>query len=263
MPRRSSGSSIELFVGNHLAAGEIRAPDGTALDLRSIRSPIVVFCSKGDNITPPQQALDRIIDLYDSDEDIRAWGQTIVYTVHEQVGHLGIFVSAGVARKEHDEFASNIDLIDLLPPGLYEAVLTPKGEGVENPDLVTGKWVMRCEPRTLDDIRALGGNDLADERKFAAAARLSEINLALYRAFDQPVVRAMVSPPLAEAMRGMHPLSSPTKCSARETRGWPGSRRRPNASAAAADRQARVTHSSPRSLSSLGRSSRPWTPGAQ
>jgi hypothetical protein len=196
----------ELFVGNHLAAGEIRASDGTAIDLRSIRSPIVVFCSKGDNITPPQQALDWILDLYDSVDDIRAWGQTIVYTIHDKVGHLGIFVSAGVARKEHDEFASNIDLIDVLPPGLYEAVLTPKGEAVDNPDLVTGEWVMRCEARTLDDIRALGGNDLADERRFAAAARLSELNLAHYRAFAQPAVRALVTPALAEAMRRMHPL---------------------------------------------------------
>jgi hypothetical protein len=32
------------------------------------------------------------------------------------------------------------------------------------------------------------------------------VNLALYRAFAQPAVRAMVSPPLAEAMRRMHPL---------------------------------------------------------
>ena len=47
----------ELFVGNKLAAGEIKTSDGTAIDLRNIRSPIVVFCSKGDNITPPQQAL--------------------------------------------------------------------------------------------------------------------------------------------------------------------------------------------------------------
>ena len=196
----------ELFVGNHLAAGEIRTPDGTAIDLRSIRSPIVVFCSRGDNITPPQQALDWVLDLYDDVDDIRAHGQTIVYTIHDKVGHLGIFVSAGVARKEHDEFASNIDLIDVLPPGLYEAVLTPKGEAADNPDLVTGEWVMRCEARTLDDIRALGGNDLADARRFEAAARVSEINLALYRAFVQPWVKATVTPPMAEAMRRMHPL---------------------------------------------------------
>ena len=94
----------------------------------------------------------------------------------------------------------------MLPPGLYEAVLTPKGEAVDNPELVTGEWVMRCEARTLDDIRALGGNDLADERRFEAAARVSEINLALYRAFVQPWVKAAVTPPMAEAMRRMHPL---------------------------------------------------------
>ena len=196
----------ELFVGNKLAAGEIRTSDGTAIDLRNIRSPIVVFCSKGDNITPPQQALDWILDLYDSVDEIRSLGQTIVYTVHEKIGHLGIFVSAGVARKEYDEFASNIDLIDVLPPGLYEAVLEPSGEAVEHPELVTGQWIMRCEARTLDDIRALGGNDIEDEHRFAAAARLSEINLANYRVLAQPAVRAAVTPQVAEAMRHLHPL---------------------------------------------------------
>lgn len=196
----------ELFVGNKLAAGEIRTSDGTAIDLRNIRSPIVVFCSKGDNITPPQQALDWILDLYDSVDEIRAYGQTIVYTVHETVGHLGIFVSAGVARKEHDEFASNIDLIDVLPPGLYEAVLTPAADVNEGRELLSGEWLMRCEARTLEDIRALGGNDIEDERRFAAAAKLSEVNLALYRTYLQPLVKAAATPPVAEAMRNMHPL---------------------------------------------------------
>ena len=65
---------------------------------------------------------------------------------------------------------------------------------------------MRCEARTLDDIRALGGNDAADERRFATAARVSEINLALYRTFAQPMVRAMTSAPVAESMRQLHPL---------------------------------------------------------
>src|SRR5581483_11646072 len=97
-----------------------------AVDLRNIRTPIVVFCSKGDNITPPQQALGWILALYDDVQDIQAAGQTIVYTVHESAGHLGIFVSGSVAKKEHDEMASNIDLLDLLPPGLYEAKFEPK-----------------------------------------------------------------------------------------------------------------------------------------
>ena len=87
-----------------------------------------------------------------------------------------------MAKKEHDEFASNIDLIDVLPPGLYEAVMTPKEEaGPSDDDLVGGNYLVRFEARTLDDIRALGGNSIEDERQFAAVARLSEINLGLYR----------------------------------------------------------------------------------
>jgi len=199
----------ELFIGNNLAAGRIKTSDGTAIDLRNIRSPIVAFCSKGDNVTPVQQALDWIIDLYKNVDEIRSYGQTIVYTIHETIGHLGIFVSGGVAKKEHAEFSSNIDLIDTLPPGLYEAVFENKTEDTANPDLASGNWIMRCEARTLDDIRALGGNDAADERRFATAARVSEINLAMYRTFVQPIVRASVSAPLAQWMQQMHPLRLP------------------------------------------------------
>ena len=119
----------ELFVGNNLAAGNIRTSDGFAVDLRNIRSPIVVLCSEGDNVTPPQQALGWILDLYENVDDIRARGQTIIYTIHENIGHLGIFVSGKVARKQHDEFSSNIDLIDTLPPGLYEAIFEAEDRG--------------------------------------------------------------------------------------------------------------------------------------
>lgn len=197
----------ELFVGNRLAAGDIRTASGAPVDLRNIRSPILVFCSRGDNITPPQQALGWILDLYESVDEIRSWGQTIVYAIHETAGHLGIFVSGSVARKEHGEFSGNIDLIDTLPPGLYEAIFDEKKEGVPGGDLVSRNWIMRCEARTLDDIRALGGNDAADERRFATAARVSEVNLALYRAFAEPVVRACVNPLGAEWLRRVHPLN--------------------------------------------------------
>jgi pimeloyl-ACP methyl ester carboxylesterase len=196
----------ELFVGNNLAAGRIKMSDGQTVDLRNIRSPIVVFCSKGDNITPPQQALDWILDLYADVDEIRAYGQTIVYTVHESVGHLGIFVSGGVAKKEHAEFSSNIDLIDVLPPGLYEATFEAKDADTTNADLATGQWVMRCEARTLDDIRAMGGNSPEDERRFAAAKRVSEINLAAYQKLVQPWIKGLVTPQMAESMRNLHPL---------------------------------------------------------
>jgi pimeloyl-ACP methyl ester carboxylesterase len=196
----------ELFVGNKLAAADILASEGLRIDLRNIRSPIVVFCSKADNITPPQQALDWILDLYRSVDDIRAHGQTIVYAVHESIGHLGIFVSGSVAKKEHDEFASNIDLIDVLPPGLYEAVMTPKDGDGASADLIGGNYLVRFEARTLDDLRALGGNDEEDDRKFAAVARLSEINLGLYRTFMKPWVQCCANEGFAKWMRQCHPL---------------------------------------------------------
>ena len=196
----------ELFIGNHLATGQLKTSDGEVVDLRKIRSPIVVFCSKGDNITPPQQALDWVLDLYHDVDEIRAYGQTIVYTVHESIGHLGIFVSGGVAKKEHAEFSSNIDLIDVLPPGLYEATFEAKSADTANPEFAHGKWVMRCERRTLDDIRAMGGNSLEDERRFATAARVSAINLAAYRKFLQPWIKAMATPQMAELARRWHPL---------------------------------------------------------
>jgi pimeloyl-ACP methyl ester carboxylesterase len=196
----------ELFVGNKLATAEIESSDGHRFDLRNITSPIIVFCSKADNITPPPQALDWILDLYDSIDDMRAHGQTIIYAVHESIGHLGIFVSGSVAKKEHDQFASNIDLIDVLPPGLYEAVMTPKDQSGHDADLITGDYLVRFEARTLDDIRAFGGNDEEDDRKFAAAARVSEINLGLYRTFVQPWVRLCANDGAAQLMRQLHPL---------------------------------------------------------
>ena len=68
------------------------------------------------------------------------------------IGHLGIFVSASVAKKEHDEFASNIDLIDVLPTGLYEAVMIPKAEVVLLPllsSVATTSYASRLAPSTI------------------------------------------------------------------------------------------------------------------
>jgi hypothetical protein len=199
----------QLFVGNRLATGEIVTARGDRIDLRNIRSPIICFCSKGDNITPPQQALGWIVDLYGSDDDLRACGQTIVYAVHETVGHLGIFVSGGVAKKEHQEFASNIDLIDVLPPGLYEAVLTPASADMAHAERVSGDWVARFEPRTLADVRAIVQPDPENERRFAAVRRVSEINLGLYRTLLQPFVKAAINEQGAEALRKLNQAELP------------------------------------------------------
>ena len=54
------------------------------------------------------------------------------------------------ARKEHGEFSSNIDMIDVLPPGLYEAVIEAKTESTEGSEFVTasGSCAVRRELST-------------------------------------------------------------------------------------------------------------------
>jgi pimeloyl-ACP methyl ester carboxylesterase len=195
----------QLFVGNKLASGELRSSSGLRIDLRNIRSPIIVFCSRGDDITPPQQALDWVLDLYDHEDEIVAAGQTIVYCLHNSIGHLGIFVSGKVATKEHEEFAQSMDMIDLMPPGLYEAVITGIDQTVENPQLVQGGYLFTLETRKLDDIRALGGNSPEDDLAFATVARVSEINQGVYNTLMRPAVRALATEKNAEMMRRVHP----------------------------------------------------------
>jgi Protein of unknown function (DUF3141) len=92
----------------------------------------VVFCSKGDKgaALDPRSLRQRRRD--------QVFGQTIVYTVHETIGHLGIFVSGGVVKKEHAEFSSSIELIDVLPHGLYEATIEARGTDTVNDKLAAG-----------------------------------------------------------------------------------------------------------------------------
>ncbi len=195
-----------LFVGNKLSTGALRTSDGLRIDLRNIKSPIIVFCSWGDDITPPQQALGWITDLYDHESEMVANGQTIVYCLHQSIGHLGIFVSGKVANKEHREFTACMDMIDLAPPGLYEAVISEADKAGEGAGAIDGKpYLFRLEPRTLDHIRALGANTPEDDQCFAAMSRLSEVNLGLYRTFLAPMVQRAATPGSAEMMRRLHP----------------------------------------------------------
>src|SRR3954454_11585445 len=143
--------------------------------------------------------------FFDHEDEIVAAGQTIVYCLHQSIGHLGIFVSGKVATKEHGEFAQAMDLIDVIPPGLYEAVITGVDETTENRELVRGDYLFGLEKRTLDAIRALGGNSPEDELRFAAAARVSEINKGLYRTFVGPMIGITATEQNAAALRELHP----------------------------------------------------------
>lgn len=189
----------QLFVGNRLAKNEARIEPGRPIDLKAIRAPIIVFASHGDNITPPQQALNWIPETYADVQEIRIRGQRIVYMVHDQVGHLGIFVSSQIARKEHAEVASTLKTIEALAPGLYEMRIEDIEERNGEKHFTVG-----FTERTLEDIRALD-DGFADERPFAAVARSSEVQAQVYDAVVRPVVKAMVTETSAELSRALHP----------------------------------------------------------
>ena len=72
-------------------------------------------------------------------------------------------------------------------------------------ELVAGDWVVRFERRTLVDIRTIVQPDPENERRFATARRVSEINLSLYRTFLQPWVRAFSNDRPAEFIRKCNP----------------------------------------------------------
>ena len=61
----------------------------------------MIFASYGDDITPPQQALGWIPAVYNDTAALKVSGQRIVSLTNPHVCHLGIFVSAKVARLEH------------------------------------------------------------------------------------------------------------------------------------------------------------------
>jgi pimeloyl-ACP methyl ester carboxylesterase len=190
-----------LFVGNKLASGEARLGPGRYFDLKSIKQPIIVFASMGDNITPPQQAFNWIADVYSSTEEIKANGQTIVGLLHQDIGHLGIFVSGQVAKKEHAQIVEVLNYIQHLPPGLYGMHI----EEHPQPDGETTYEVTLTE-RKVEDLRTLGKNDRVDEKPFEAVAALSELSERAYSLLVRPFVRQMTPEWLAKTLRDFHPL---------------------------------------------------------
>jgi hypothetical protein len=187
-----------LFIGNQLEQGQLRICEGCTGDLRRIRNPLVIFASYGDNITPPHQALGWIPAVYADTEDLKQAGQRIVYLINPHVGHLGIFVSASVARLEHRAILESLAEVEALPPGLYEMKIdNPSGD----PDCHKPSYSVRFEPRKVEDLK----RDYPREA-FERVRKLSELNETLYQTFASPWVRAMVTPWTAELLKWLHPM---------------------------------------------------------
>jgi pimeloyl-ACP methyl ester carboxylesterase len=191
-----------LFVGNKIWSGEVGGLVGQSFDLRNIQSPIILFASLGDNITPPQQAFNWVADVYGSTDEIKARGQVIVGLLHQDVGHLGIFVSGRVAKKEYTQLVSVLKSIEALPPGLYGMqILEKKGA-----DGRVEYEVQFVEHRLEEIVKRLNRFERADEKPFQAVQKISEFNQQAYELFARPLVQAMSSEVAARLSRDLNPL---------------------------------------------------------
>ena len=191
-----------LFVGNKLWSGDTRGMSGKAFDLRDIRSPIILFASMGDNITPPQQAFNWVADVYGSTDEIKARGQVIVGLMHEDVGHLGIFVSGKVAKKEYTQIVSVLHSIETLRPGIYAMAIHERKDADGRVS-----YDVDFTERTLEEITArLNRFERADEKPFEAVKVMSDFNQRAYELFAQPLVQSMSNEYTAKLGRQFHPL---------------------------------------------------------
>ena len=191
-----------LFIGNRLWAGTARTGEGGSFDLRDVKAPIVLFASLGDNITPPQQAFNWVADVYRSTEEIKLRGQVIVGLMHEDIGHLGIFVSGKVAKKEHAQIVSVLQWIEALPPGLYGMQIAERKDDRGQPAYDVSFVELRLE----DVVKRLNRMERDDEKAFEAVNAVSEYNQRAYELFVRPPVQALASEEGGRLQRIFHPL---------------------------------------------------------
>lgn len=190
-----------IFIGNRIARNTGQLEKGVNIDLRNVKAPIIVFASRGDDITPPPQALAWILDAYTDEKEIEVCGQRIIYMIHDQVGHLGIFVSSKIANREHKGMASIMDMIEIIPPGLYEMRI--EGEQGVGKDKTFSVDLKR---RTFDDLSQAIGQYRTDEKIFRAIHRSSKSQTRIYEQSLRPIIKAMSNETSAQILRSLHPL---------------------------------------------------------
>ena len=122
--------------------------------------------------------------------------------MHENVGHLGIFVSGQVAKKEYTEIVSVVKSIEVLPPGLYAMHIVERKGNSGNLEYD----VEFVEQRLEDVVERLNRFKRFDEKAFLGAAEVAEFNQRAYELFARPFVQSISNEYTAQLMRIFHPL---------------------------------------------------------
>lgn len=184
----------DLFVGNKLERGQFRLrKKGKPINLRNITANVIIFCSEGDNITPPAQALQWIPAIYKDVAEMKQMKKRIIFCVHPKIGHLGIFVGSAIANIQHREIIGRLRDYDKMPYGLFELKIPEDG---------TCAWV---EERTFADLEKYGVS-FVDYPAFEKMLALSEKNQVVYDRLLHPLVKAISNSVTWNIVRFSHPL---------------------------------------------------------
>jgi uncharacterized protein DUF3141 len=124
----------------------------------------------------------------------------IVGLMHKSVGHLGIFVSGSVAKREHAQIVDLLEYIEHLPPGLYGMQIE------ENHSNGVTRYDVTLTERRVEELQSLQKYARRDELPFTAAAAVSDLNASIYEALIHPVIGAVIPSELARLTRSFHPL---------------------------------------------------------
>lgn len=209
-----SGKEISWIIEKHFLKDDLSNDKlrigGKAVSIKNIKSPIIVFCSEGDDITPPAQALGWILRLYESEEEIVAKEQTIVYMIHPKIGHLGIFVSSNTCSREHRELIASFELFDNLKPGLYKLCMDDDYSDMSK--AVTDEagehlYSMSIKPCGFQELsRDCGAIDEKFEKKWQNYVELSSLLNDSYIKYASPFVRAIAGSQLPQLIPSLHPF---------------------------------------------------------
>jgi len=118
--------------------------------------------------------------------------------MNPHIGHLGIFISAKVARLEHRAILESLTEIEAIAPGLYEMKIdNPSGD----PDCHKSAFSVRFEEQQVKDLKFQ-----IPYAAFERVRQVSEVNERLYATFVGPFIRYFANPWSAEMLEWLHPM---------------------------------------------------------
>jgi hypothetical protein len=122
--------------------------------------------------------------------------------LHRSAGHLALFVSGKVAKREHAQLVSVLKSVEALPPGLYGMKIDER----RGPDGKTQYEVGFEEHRVEEVAERLNRFERLDEKPFEAVVAVSDLYQRAYQLLARPIVKALANEPSARAARSLHPL---------------------------------------------------------